>query len=58
MPIKEKIIIELNRIMSILFKEEKNILGVLIRGTDYMARKPKNHPIPPGPEILIKDIKK
>lgn len=58
MPIKEEIIIESNNIMSILFKDEKNILGVLIRGTDYLALKPKNHPIPPGPQTLIKDIKK
>lgn len=58
MPIKEEIIIKSNNIMSILFKDEKNILGVLIRGTDYVARKPKNHPIPPEPEILMKDIKK
>ena len=58
MPIKEEIIIESNNIMSVLFKDEKNILGVLIRGTDYVVRKPKHHPIPPGPETLIKDIKK
>ena len=56
MPIKEEIIIK--SIMSILFKDEKNILGVLIRGTDYVARKTKNNPIPPEPEIFMKDKKK
>ena len=58
MPIKEDIIIESNKIMRVLFKDSKNILGVLIRGTDYVAMKPKYHPIQPEPEIVIKDIKK
>ena len=28
-----------------------------MRGTDYIARKPKGHPIPPTPSMVIKDIK-
>ena len=40
-----------------LFKQSKNILGVLTRGTDYIARKPKQHPIPPNVSILINDVK-
>ena len=28
-----------------------------MRGTDYIAKKPKGHPIPPTPSMVIKDIK-
>ena len=56
-PIKNEIIKELNNIMKILFKGSNNILGVLIRGTDYLAKKPKKHPIPPSCERIINDIK-
>jgi len=31
------------------------VLGVLCRGTDYAIKKPKGHPIPPDPNIVIKD---
>ena len=31
----------------------KRILGVLVRGTDYVALKPKDHPIPPTAEQAI-----
>ena len=31
----------------------RRILGVLVRGTDYVAMKPKNHSIPPTPEQAI-----
>ena len=41
-----------------MFKGSSNILGILIRGTDYVARKPKHHPIPPKPGRVINDIKK
>ena len=58
MPIKIEISKESDMIMYKLFKNSKNILGVLIRGTDYIARKPKHHPIQPKPEIVIQDIKK
>ena len=57
-PIKNKIIIEANYIINKLFNGYKNILGILIRGTDYLAKKPKNHPIPPHPTRVIQDIKK
>ena len=43
--------------MNILFKGSNNILGILIRGTDYLARKPKKHPITPDSSIVINDIK-
>lgn len=57
-PIKNTIIIEANNIINKLFNGSKNILGILIRGTDYIAKKPKHHPIPPDPIIVINDIKK
>lgn len=57
MPIKDKIIKESNMIMKKLFKNSYNVLGILIRGTDYLAIKPKGHPIPQNSEIVIKDVK-
>lgn len=56
-PIKKEIIKESNIITKILLKNSNNILGILIRGTDYLARKPKFHPIPPNITIVINDIK-
>lgn len=58
MPIKKEIINESNNIINNLFKNSKNILGVLTRGTDYLSRKPKYHPIPPDYKMVIQDIKK
>lgn len=57
-PIKNEIIKELNNIMKTLFKSSNNILGILTRGTDYLAKKPKKHPIPPSSKRIINDIKK
>ena len=56
-PIKNEIIKESNTIINTIFKNSKNILGVLLRGTDYITRKPKKHPIPPKTEDVIKDVK-
>lgn len=55
-PIKKEIIKEVEIIKNLLFKKSSNILGILSRGTDYTSKKPKNHPIPPKPELMIKDI--
>jgi hypothetical protein len=57
-PIKKEIIKESNNIINRIFKRSNNILGVLLRGTDYIARKPKGHAIPPKTEDVIKDVKK
>ena len=57
-PIKIKILLESELIRKNLFKESKNVLGILMRGTDYISKKPKGHPIPPTTELVIKDIKK
>ena len=56
-PIKKNIIKETEILIKKLFKDSLNILGILIRGTDYISIKPKGHPIPPEPEIVIKDVK-
>ena len=57
MPVKNEIINEVNDIMKDLFGNSKNILGVKIRGTDYIAAKPKGHSIPPSVEQVISDVK-
>lgn len=56
-PINNKIIKESNYIIKILFNNSKNILGVLLRGTDYLTIKPKGHPKPPDIELVFQDIK-
>ena len=56
-PIKIKIIKEANNIIRRIFKESRNVLGVLLRGTDYIAKKPYSHPIPPKTKDAIKDVK-
>ena len=40
-----------------LFRGKGKILGVLCRGTDYVLKKPVNHPIQPRPEDVINDAK-
>ena len=55
-PIKDEIIQKANKFYKLLFKNSHNILGILIRGTDYIAKKPFGHAIQPTPEMVIKDI--
>ena len=55
-PIKRNILEEAEKIRFNLFKSSKDILGVLIRGTDYIKLKPVGHYIPPTPETIFKDI--
>ena len=55
-PLRIEIINEKNKIKTKLFKGSKNILGILVRGTDYISLRPKGHPIPPNKELVIKDI--
>ena len=55
--IKKEIINLAKKYMNKLFKSSKNILGVLTRGTDYISRRPKGHPIPPNITDLISDVK-
>lgn len=55
--IKKEIIKEAESKRDNLFKGSNNVLGVLMRGTDYIAKMPKNHCIPPNIAIAFKDIK-
>lgn len=56
MSIKNKILIETYIIMKKLFNGSMNILGVKMRGTDYISSKPAFHPIPPKVEMVILDV--
>ena len=57
MPLKREIINESINIMKILFGNSTNILGVKMRGTDYISRRPKGHSIQPNIERVISDVK-
>ena len=57
MPIKNNIMNEVKIIMKKLFGNSKNILGVMIRGTDYTKYRPKGHPIQPDIKQVISDVK-
>lgn len=57
MPIKNNIMKLSNKIMKKLFKNTNNILGVLIRGTDYISMKPRSHSIQPTIDMVITDAK-
>ncbi len=39
------------------FSQDKRILGVLCRGTDYVQKRPFNHPVQPKPEEVIEKAK-
>ena len=58
MPIKNNIMNEVKINMKKLFGNSKNILGVMIRGTDYIKNRPKYHPIQPDVKQVISDVKK
>ena len=57
MPIKNEITKQSNKIREALFKSSKNILGIKMRGTDYLALKPSGHAIPPNLNVAINDVK-
>lgn len=57
-PIKKNIILEAEKTRIKLFGNSTNILGILMRGTDFIAVKPKYHNIPPDCKIVFEDIMK
>ena len=57
MPVKNDIMNEAKIIMKNFFGNSKNILGVMIRGTNYVALRPKGHSIQPTVEQVISDVK-
>ena len=54
--IKKEIVDLSNKYIHKLFKNSRNILGVLTRGTDFISKRPKGHPIPPNLTDLISDV--
>lgn len=56
-PVKRELIDLSNKLMNNLFNQSTNILGVLARGTDYIAMKPSTHPIQPNINEIVKDVK-
>ena len=56
-PIKKEIINESKKYSKMLFINSNNVLGILIRGTDYINMLSKGHPIQPSPNTVIKDVK-
>ena len=44
---------KMKREMEELFEERDKVVGILARGTDYTARKPKGHPVQPELEQLF-----
>lgn len=56
MPIKQEFINEARIKYKHLFKRSNNILGILIRGTDYIACQPHGHQKQPDPKTVFKDI--
>ena len=57
-PIKDEIIKEADIIKNELFQKSENVLGILLRGTDFIALRPKKHYIQPEPEIVFNDVDK
>ena len=57
MPVRNEIIQEVKVIMRKLFFNSRNILGVKLRGTDFLSIRPKGHSIPPKVEQVILDVK-
>lgn len=45
--VKPALITEISAVRQKLFAPNDRVLGVLLRGTDYVAKRPSGHPIPP-----------
>lgn len=44
---------EINELYEKFFSKNDRVLGVLLRGTDYIAMRPNQHPIPPPYRVCI-----
>ena len=58
MSVKNDILKEGNNLWTKLFNNSKKVLGLLVRGTDYITIKPYEHAIPPSVDMAINDTKK
>lgn len=47
----------LNKELKLLFGDEHDILGIIVRGTDFIETKPKGHAIQPTAEQIIEKVK-
>ena len=47
-----------NELWKKLFNNSKNVLGLLVWGTDYISIRPYEHVIPPSVNMAINDTKK
>ena len=47
----------LNKELKLLFGDERDILGIIVRGTDFIETKPKGHAIQPTAEQIIEKVK-
>lgn len=47
---------EIATVQENLFSPKDRVLGVLLRGTDYVEKKPRDHPIPPPIELAVSTI--
>lgn len=45
--VKPALMEEISAVREKLFSPKDRVLGLLLRGTDYLAKRPYNHPIPP-----------
>ncbi len=54
--IKPKRLKELEDVRQKLFSPKDRVLGVLLRGTDYVVRRLRNHPIPPPVEFAASTV--
>ena len=55
MSIKNEIYLKAKKYWKDFFGDSKNILGILLRGTDYTSRKPRGHSKPPSLKKAIND---
>ena len=51
MKIKPELMEEISKVRESMFSPEDRVLGVILRGTDYLVRKLKGRPIPPPVEF-------
>ena len=58
MSVKKNIIEEANTSWNKIFNNSTNVLGILVRGTDYTSIQPSGHSIPATAETSINDTKK
>lgn len=54
--VQPSIMEQANYMFNSLFNKEDRVLGLLLRGTDYVKMKPVGHPIPPSNELALQTV--